>query len=231
MACVYRKRFTLVELLVVIAVIGILMTMLLPSLRNARTASMTAISISNLKQIYAGCMSYAKSNRQFLMKTNNNPHEEKNDNQVNYSRLVFEEIQGETLGRDGVGHKLKINPYYGLMFCPVIRVNRGIPTRFGEQGPSDYSMNKYFRNKYVHLAEIDEGEKEPFISPGTAMPSTQASTTLRNGTYNPDDTGHPSYEYLNTKSIGLYIDGSIKTYTVTHGTSIDSLINEDDDFQ
>ena len=44
------KRFTLFELLVVVAIIGILLTILLPSLRNARELATRAVCQSNLKQ-------------------------------------------------------------------------------------------------------------------------------------------------------------------------------------
>ena len=46
----WKKTFTLFELLVVIAVMGILLTLLLPSLRNARELSYRAVCQSTLKQ-------------------------------------------------------------------------------------------------------------------------------------------------------------------------------------
>ena len=46
----YRKSFTLLELLVVVAVIGILATILLPSLSKSRTLAMRAVCLSNTKQ-------------------------------------------------------------------------------------------------------------------------------------------------------------------------------------
>ena len=44
------KKFTLVELLVVIAVLGILLTILLPSLDKAKAQAQNAVCVSNLKQ-------------------------------------------------------------------------------------------------------------------------------------------------------------------------------------
>lgn len=45
------KKFTLLELLIVIAVIGILLTLLIPSLRKARDRAHTAVCLSNQRQI------------------------------------------------------------------------------------------------------------------------------------------------------------------------------------
>ena len=47
----FKNKFTLLELLIVIAVIGILITLLMPSLRAAKEASYNAVCVSNLAQI------------------------------------------------------------------------------------------------------------------------------------------------------------------------------------
>ncbi len=62
-----KKKFTLIELLIVIAVIGVLVTLLLPSLTKARIKAQMAVCKSNLAQIYRINMVYAVSNNQFFV--------------------------------------------------------------------------------------------------------------------------------------------------------------------
>ena len=47
-----NKKFSLIEILVVVAVIGILVSLLAPSLANARDKGRSAVCQSNLKQIF-----------------------------------------------------------------------------------------------------------------------------------------------------------------------------------
>ncbi|MCM8536421.1 MAG: type II secretion system GspH family protein [Lentisphaeraceae bacterium] len=54
------KRFTILELLVVIAVLAILMTLLLPSLSKAKESAKAAVCLSQLKQLGISYMQYTK---------------------------------------------------------------------------------------------------------------------------------------------------------------------------
>ncbi len=59
------RAFTLVEILIVLAIIGILAAILLPVLANAREAGRRAACASNLKQIGLGLQLYAQDHRKF----------------------------------------------------------------------------------------------------------------------------------------------------------------------
>jgi prepilin-type N-terminal cleavage/methylation domain-containing protein/prepilin-type processing-associated H-X9-DG protein len=56
------KRFTLIELLIVIAIIGILVTLLLPALSAAREKSRIAVCCSNLSQVGRGAYLFMQEN-------------------------------------------------------------------------------------------------------------------------------------------------------------------------
>ena len=56
------KKFTLLELIIVIAIIGILVTLLMPSLEKAREAARHAVCVSNKKQHYTAIYVFSKNN-------------------------------------------------------------------------------------------------------------------------------------------------------------------------
>jgi len=56
-----RVKFTLIELLIVVAIIGILASILMPSLSKAREKGRQAVCISNQKQIASAVVMYAES--------------------------------------------------------------------------------------------------------------------------------------------------------------------------
>ena len=59
-------RFTIIELLVVVAIIAILAGMLLPALNKARTTAQKSVCTSNLKSIGQAVMIYTSNNDDFL---------------------------------------------------------------------------------------------------------------------------------------------------------------------
>lgn len=61
-----RRAFTLIELMVVIAIIGLLIAVLMPALGKARTQARRTACASNLRQIGTGLRDYLNDNRDRL---------------------------------------------------------------------------------------------------------------------------------------------------------------------
>ena len=68
-----NKKFTLIELLIVIAIIAILVSILLPSLTRARRKTMQVVCMNNQHQIGLGFAIYANKNNQQLINMKKNP--------------------------------------------------------------------------------------------------------------------------------------------------------------
>lgn len=226
------KQFTMLELLVVIAIIGILLSILLPSIAKARKASMTALSMSNLRQIYAGTVAYTTEEDGRLFLAGTNPHPRTGYNSTNWSRMVWEQLIGDYLSFNGTKAKAQMaqgTAYYSTMYCPLLRQTRPESTPSQASGSSDYSMNKHFKN-YRMFARL-EGELEPMWVPGTKIGAQSAKKHFSKGTYDPMSDQRPVYEYTNNKSLGLYVDGQVKFFTKSDGVNMHSALSNKNDFQ
>lgn len=76
-----RTFFTLIELLIVIAIIAVLLSILMPSLSKAKESAKRAVCLSNQKQLFTMTMLFAKENNYWIARggmNDGNASEEKN---------------------------------------------------------------------------------------------------------------------------------------------------------
>jgi prepilin-type N-terminal cleavage/methylation domain-containing protein len=127
-----RRAFTLIELLTVIAVIGVLAGILFPVIGRARLAAQTATSTSNLRQLALATQTYIADNRGFY------PPAMSLDNNTRWhgarptTSAPFEPAKGwlgPYLGRDG---RVKL--------CPVLALEEAAQATF-ELGAGGYGYN------------------------------------------------------------------------------------------
>ena len=69
-----KNRFTLIELLLVVAIIAILVSILMPSLHKAREAAHNAVCLSNQKQTHVAFTIYAKDHKGVLPQNQAHPY-------------------------------------------------------------------------------------------------------------------------------------------------------------
>jgi len=100
-----RRTFTLIEMLVVVAVIGILSSLLLPALGKSRATGIKIVCANNLKQIHTGVMLYVDDYGGWMpyAHVNGNQYQEIN----NYLNQPYD-LSGFILKRPA-----------GILYCPT----------------------------------------------------------------------------------------------------------------
>jgi len=110
-----KKGFTLVEIMIVVAIIGLLAAIAIPSFMRARTTSQKNACINNLRQIEAGKDQYALENGL----TNN-----------------------ASLGTDTEGFELLVTEYVkAYPICPASTNISSTADRSAAMSASDYTIN------------------------------------------------------------------------------------------
>jgi len=132
------KKFTLLELLVAIAVIGILLTVLMPSLSKAREKARIAVCMSNQKQIAYGLVTYSMANNSFL------PHAYNFPTNYSWDDSISEHLGLKWLDSEKSKNSNQINvPGWEIFKCPSNNVT------FNEIRRS-YAVNKYNPTTFRH---------------------------------------------------------------------------------
>lgn len=213
-----RKGFTLLELMIVIAIIAVLVAIVIPVVGRMQRSSLTTSSTNNLKQIHTLMEGYVTENIRYpTARGVNLPPPTRH-----WRRIIWEFANGEFSPDSGVAIKeMEGSPYSEVMWCPLMVKRHGQDQH--PWGRGSYALNNYFMDPswgggHRHPDSPGfEGRKEPFIMAGTLHPAdsrfgTYTHITSSNFPYN-TAWSNVAYEYgaSGDKALVMFIGGNVET--------------------
>lgn len=164
------KRFTLLELLIVISVLGILMTILIPSLTTAKKSAMMAVSISNLGQIYTASMGYTTDNGGKLIRgivpDENFANGTSSELQYSWDDCLMEGYLGSIPKSERLGRYPKYDKLFEVFKCPFDNIDSIYPASASSSAGKEryrrtYALNAVSFNGSPVLTGIGDSINSP----------------------------------------------------------------------
>lgn len=219
-----RRAFTLVELLIVIAIIGILIALLFPVLQGAKARSLQTECLNNLNQINMGIHLYAGDNSDTL------PAAADVSGAVittNHWAIFYKRLVKHYLGLSGAS-----SPVDKVFACPVDAFYYDFPSLamesqgYHDQPATDYSsygfsgangspFNPYSPGVY--------GWKETAIKdPGHTLLVNEISALFPWSWHQPQTLPPGKYGVNNAKNMVGFMDGHISYLKIYWNTNLDA---------
>ncbi|MDD7984398.1 DUF1559 domain-containing protein [Lentisphaera marina] len=151
------KKFSLVELLVIIAIISILASLLLPALKNARDASKRTACAGNLKQLGLCMMQYTSDNNGYY------PYSFARSNGITYDDLLSP-YDGRNLSEaEMAGHAAPVKGSTAIWRCPSDM--REAPPGGNIEIRRTYLINRGGRGLYAAMYSWEQNASSVGYSP------------------------------------------------------------------
>ncbi len=158
-----RKGFTLIEILVVVAIIALLVTIALPSMRAARRTTKRTVCLANLKQVGVAFQNYVPTNRERYPTMSILPSQEmlkpEGDRLPGISKVLEREIGGGKSSDKILGNKNE------ALLCPA-DVNNDVPD-LGEPRYFDSEHTSYEWESLVNGNRVERDKIE--VGPDTGL--------------------------------------------------------------